>query len=46
LRAVRSKLFKLELETPVYPGHGPATTLEEERRFNPFVGDAARSWPG
>lgn len=41
LRAVRGKLFELPLETPVYPGHGPATSLEEERRSNPFVGDAA-----
>jgi hydroxyacylglutathione hydrolase len=46
LRAVRTKLFELAPETPVYPGHGPATTLSEERRSNPFVGDGARSWPG
>jgi glyoxylase-like metal-dependent hydrolase (beta-lactamase superfamily II) len=38
LTAVRSKLFLLEDELPVYPGHGPATTLGEEKRFNPFVG--------
>jgi len=24
-------------ETPVYPGHGPATTMGQERRQNPFV---------
>ena len=39
LRAVRGKLFQLSPETRVYPGHGPATSLEEERRSNPFVGD-------
>lgn len=36
--AVHNKLFGLEDELPVYPGHGPATTLGEEKRFNPFVG--------
>ena len=41
VQAVRGKLFQLPAETPVYPGHGPATSLEEERRSNPFVGDAA-----
>ena len=25
----------------LYPGHGPDTTLDEERRENPFVGAAA-----
>ena len=38
MSAVRNKLFGLEDELPVYPGHGPATTLGEEKRFNPFVG--------
>lgn len=45
--AVRHKLFELEPELPVYPGHGPATTLERERRSNPFVGDKRNLWsPG
>lgn len=39
--AVRGKLFPLGDELAVYPGHGPATTLGEERRFNPFVGGSA-----
>ena len=39
VRAVRGKLFALPEDLPVYPGHGPATTLEHERRFNPFVGE-------
>lgn len=42
--AVRQKLFPLGDEVVVYPGHGPATTVEQERRSNPFVGEGARLW--
>jgi glyoxylase-like metal-dependent hydrolase (beta-lactamase superfamily II) len=44
--SVQEKLFVLGEELPVYPGHGPATSLAEEKEFNPFVGAAARggSW--
>ena len=42
--AVRSKLFKLNEELPVYPGHGPATTIAREKATNPFVGDNAERW--
>jgi len=42
LDAVRSKLFTLDGDLAVYPGHGPTTTLETERAHNPFVGDNAR----
>ena len=38
LSAVKNKLFLFEDDLPVHPGHGPATTLGEERKFNPFVG--------
>ncbi len=31
------KLFTLPAETVVYPGHGPATTLGQERLYNPFL---------
>ncbi len=34
---IRSKLYTLPEETLVYPGHGPTTTIGEERRTNPFV---------
>jgi hydroxyacylglutathione hydrolase len=44
VRAVREKLFALEDDLPAYPGHGPPTTLGQERRFNPFVGAASRLW--
>lgn len=39
-RTLREKIFTLPDETRVYPGHGPATTLERERRFNPYVRQA------
>jgi glyoxylase-like metal-dependent hydrolase (beta-lactamase superfamily II) len=39
LSGIRKKLFSLPPDTIVYPGHGPATTVDFERRSNPFVGD-------
>lgn len=36
LHSVRSQLFTLPPQTLVYPGHGPATTIQEEQRNNPF----------
>ena len=44
VESVRAKLFPLGDDLPVWPGHGPQTTIERERRSNPFVGDAARMW--
>lgn len=35
---IRRKLFTLPEDTIVYPGHGPETTVGEERRTNPFCG--------
>jgi glyoxylase-like metal-dependent hydrolase (beta-lactamase superfamily II) len=37
LSSIREKLFTLPPETTVVCGHGPATTIAEERRENPFV---------
>ena len=37
---IRRHLFTLSDETIVYPGHGPTTTIGQERRTNPFVGEA------
>jgi len=39
--SIRERLFPLGDEMHVLPGHGPATTIGEERRHNPFVGEAA-----
>ena len=33
---IRNRLFTLPLQTVVYPGHGPETTIGEEIRSNPF----------
>ena len=44
LDAVRDKLFRLDSDLPVYPGHGPATTLGAEQDHNPFVGDQSGMW--
>ena len=47
IEAIKKKLFTFEDDLPVYPGHGPATTLGEERKFNPFVGEGGAFWaPG
>lgn len=41
---IRDKLFDLPDETRVYPGHGPKTTIGQERRQNPYVGDGVESY--
>jgi hydroxyacylglutathione hydrolase len=37
LRSIVDKLLVLDDETVVLPGHGNATTIGAERRFNPFL---------
>lgn len=40
LRAgIHAKLWPLPDETTVFPGHGPTTTIGEEKRTNPYVGE-------
>ncbi|MCL5960319.1 MAG: MBL fold metallo-hydrolase [Chloroflexi bacterium] len=39
--SIRAKLFTLSDATRVYPGHGPSTTIGDEKKFNPFVGENA-----
>jgi glyoxylase-like metal-dependent hydrolase (beta-lactamase superfamily II) len=38
---IQQKLFTLSDDTVILPGHGPPTTIRQEKRNNPFVGDAA-----
>ncbi|MFO1426823.1 MAG: MBL fold metallo-hydrolase [Steroidobacteraceae bacterium] len=40
LRSIRENLFPLGDDVTFLPGHGPTSTFGEERRSNPFVGDA------
>jgi hydroxyacylglutathione hydrolase len=37
VRSIRERLLKLPDETRVYPGHGPQTTIGDERAYNPFL---------
>lgn len=35
--SIRSRLYTLPPETIVYPGHGPASSIAHEQRYNPYV---------
>ncbi|MCK5662778.1 MAG: MBL fold metallo-hydrolase [Thiotrichaceae bacterium] len=37
IKGIKQKLFTLPQETTVYPGHGPLTTIENERMNNPYI---------
>ena len=37
IQSIRRELLVLDDATRVYPGHGPSTTIGEERRSNPFL---------
>jgi glyoxylase-like metal-dependent hydrolase (beta-lactamase superfamily II) len=37
LRSIHDRLLIFPDETPVFPGHGPATLIGEERETNPFL---------
>lgn len=38
VNGIRSKLLVLPAETRVFPGHGPATTISHEKKYNPYLG--------
>ncbi len=37
VRSIKDKLFTLPEETIVYPGHMSETTIEHEKKYNPFI---------
>jgi hydroxyacylglutathione hydrolase len=37
INGIREKLFPLGDDVQVFSGHGPVTTIGEERRTNPFL---------
>ena len=37
IRSIKTVLFSFGDEARVYPGHGPSTTIGQERRTNPFL---------
>ncbi|MEP7308920.1 MAG: MBL fold metallo-hydrolase [Acidobacteriota bacterium] len=42
IHAIRTVLFAFGDDAEVYPGHGPMTTIGQERRTNPFLITAGR----
>jgi glyoxylase-like metal-dependent hydrolase (beta-lactamase superfamily II) len=37
ISSINNRLFILPEETEVFPGHGPSSSIGEEKRFNPFL---------
>ena len=37
MNSIREQVMTLPAETQLHSGHGPVTTVGEERRFNPFI---------
>ncbi len=37
IKSIKEKLLKLTDDTVIYPGHGPSSTIGEEKRNNPFL---------
>ena len=36
LNSIRKSLFSLPSDTTLLPGHGPVTSIQEEKTYNPF----------
>ena len=39
-RSIREQIYTLPDETVVFPGHGPRTTVGDEKETNPYVSAA------
>jgi len=37
IKSIKEKLLNLSDDTVIYPGHGPSSTIGEEKRKNPFL---------
>lgn len=37
ISSIKDKIFTLDDNTKLYPGHGPSTTIKYEKRYNPFL---------
>jgi glyoxylase-like metal-dependent hydrolase (beta-lactamase superfamily II) len=42
INGIKNVLFTLEDKMVLYPGHGPQTSIGEEKKYNPFVGENAQ----
>ncbi len=36
IKSIKEKIFVYPNDTKIYPGHGPASTIENEKIYNPF----------
>jgi glyoxylase-like metal-dependent hydrolase (beta-lactamase superfamily II) len=45
VRSITERLFSLDDDTIVYPGHGPETSIGDEKLANPFVGRLSKHIP-
>jgi len=45
VRSITERLFTLDDDTIVYPGHGPETSIGDEKLANPFVGQVTKRIP-
>lgn len=37
MKSIKEKMFSLPDDMVVYPGHGPETTIGDEKKYNPFI---------
>lgn len=37
IKSIKEKIMIYNDDTIIYPGHGPSTTIGEEKRYNPFL---------
>ena len=42
MESIKTKILPLPDDTIIYPGHGPRTTLGEERKHNPYINGRLR----